>query len=80
MSVKIIHVQEELNALIHLVAIPVMMLTNAPQELITAAVKPAVKIQADLLFANANRGIKVIWYCYNRYDMHHTQLNIWLQF
>ena len=60
MSAKIIHVQKVLSVKIHLVAIPVKMLTNAPQELITAAVKPAVKIQAGLLFANVNRDIKVI--------------------
>ena len=60
MSVKIIHVQEVLNVKIHLGAIPVTTLTNVPLDLITVAVKPAVKIQAGLLFANADRGIKVI--------------------
>ena len=60
MSVKIIHVQEVLNVKIHLEAIPVKTLTNVPLDLITAAVKPAVKIQAGPLFANADRDIKVI--------------------
>jgi len=58
MSVKIIHVQKVLNVKIRSVAIPVKMLTNVPQGLITVAVKPAVKIQAGLLFANVNRDIK----------------------
>ena len=60
MSVKIIRVQEVRNVKIHLEAIPVTTLTNVPLDLITVAVKPAVKIQAGLLFANADRGIKVI--------------------
>ena len=63
MSVKIIHVQKVLNVKIHLEAIPVKILMNVPQELITVAVKPAVKIQAGLLFANVNRDIKVIVNC-----------------
>jgi len=63
MSVKIIHVQEVLNVKIHLEAILVTTLTNVPLELITAAAKPAVKIQAGLLFANADRDIKVILNC-----------------
>ena len=63
MSVKIIHVQKVLNVKTHLVAIPVKMLTNVPQKLITVVVKPAVKIQAGLLFANVNRDIKVIMKC-----------------
>ena len=63
MSVKIIHVQEVLNVKIHLEAIPVTTLTNVQLELITAAVKPAVKIQVGLLFANADRDIKVILNC-----------------
>ena len=67
MSVKIIHVQEVLNVKIPLEAIPVTTLTNVPVELITAAVKPAVKIQTGLLFANANWGIKVILIC--RYSL-----------
>ena len=72
MSVKIIHVQEVLNVKIHLEATPVTTLTNVPLDLITAAVKPAVKIQAGLLFANANQGIKVILNCRYSLGKNHT--------
>ena len=72
MSAKIIHVQEVLNVIIPLEAIPVTTLTNVPLDLILAAVKPAVKTQAGLLFANANRGIKVILNCRYSLSRNHT--------
>jgi len=60
MSVRITHVQEVQNVKIHMVAISVKILTNAPQTIIGAVVNRTVKIQAVLIFANANKDIKAM--------------------